>query len=42
MSHQFLIGRKAARPTISSATTTHTPTIMKPRRFSALFCFVRI
>src|SRR4051812_24857732 len=41
-SHQSLIGRKAAAPTMSTATTAHTPTMAKPRRRSAPFCFLRM
>src|SRR3954451_21610831 len=40
--HQFLIGRKAARPMMRTATMTHTATIGRPRRRSALFCWARI
>src|SRR4051812_21920234 len=41
-SHQSLIGRNAAAPTMRTATTAHTPTIAKPRRRSAPFCFLRM
>src|SRR3954447_6189276 len=41
-SHQSLIGLTAASPTISTATTAHTTTMVSPRRRSAAFCFARI
>ena len=41
-SYQSLIGLKAAAPTISTAARTHTPTIARPRRFSALDCWERM
>ena len=41
-SYQSLIGLKAAAPTMSTATRTHTPTIARPRRFSDLDCLERM
>jgi hypothetical protein len=41
-SYQSLIGLKAAAPTISTATRTHTPTMARPRRFSFLDCWERM
>src|SRR3954469_5954166 len=41
-SHQSLIGLNAARPTIRTATTAQTTTMVSPRRRSAAFCWGRI